>query len=474
MNCWRPRNHSFFSFGRPPFASVTLLCKRAPVPDDIDWCNLHIGSQRRCLVLSSCSVFLFLLMFVLVTPTSLVVLSSATIDYVSGSIARVEKTLDLKNTTKEEVESTLDRLSSGLLSSVVSQIPTMVLLLINSCVLPTAIEAIGRLERCYRKSTFEEHQKLLNHIFLLLNTVMFPFIGASTLAGAAERAPRKLHHFVGRMQRILVSSSVGQYGLKYLMNAAFLSSTIALLDITQVLAKAIGRRMALTPRERLELREPWPFAWGYWYAWTLSIFFMSLLMGGCIPAMHLMAAAFFCLRYLVDRNNLENQVFVCATDAEGHLALTAIRDMKVAVGFCWLMLGALAVLSRRLFAALSWPLQDTEEKILMSIGALLLVAGAVVAGRAHMMFRRQVHSVRFRGVAVMASKPPLLHLAARMVGADGMLNTLLGVKRRPPKVSVEPEVNANTELPRKSAEVHWDGARFLGLVGSTSGSPVRV
>jgi len=370
------------------------------------------------------------------------------------------------------VESTIDRLSSGIWSSIVSQTPTMVLLLINSCILPTAIEAIGMLERCYRKSTFEEHQKLLNHIFLLLNIVMFPFIGATTLVGAAERAPRKLHHFCDHVQRILVSSSVGQYGLKYLMSAAFLSSTIALLDVTQVLAKAISRRLSLTQREQLELRTPWPFAWGYWYAWTLSIFFMSLLMGGCIPAMHLMAAAFFCLRYLVDRYNLENRVFVCATDAEGSLALTAVRDMKVAVGFCWVVLGALAVLCRRLFAALSWSLSDVEETVLMSIGTLLLVAGVAVTGRAHVVFRHQMHSVHFRGVAVTASKPPVLCLVARMAGAEGVLSTLLGVKRRPLRDSVE--VNANKELPEKLAEVHWDGARFLGLVRSIIGSPVQV
>merc|ERR1719296_494763 len=69
--CWKCRNYTFFTFGRPPFASMTLNCMRAPHPSDVNWLNLHVPTWRQNAVGLTCVTLLIITMVTIITPVTL-------------------------------------------------------------------------------------------------------------------------------------------------------------------------------------------------------------------------------------------------------------------------------------------------------------------------------------------------------------------------------------------------------------------
>mmetsp|Transcript_52214 Transcript_52214/g.122169 ORF Transcript_52214/g.122169 Transcript_52214/m.122169 type:complete len:835 (+) Transcript_52214:132-2636(+) len=407
------RPYSYFSFGRPPFGSVTLCCRRAPLPTDVEWRNLHIRwSEGR---FAGYSALLFVVMFLLVTPTTMLTVVPALAEFV-----KIEMTIKSMRDTVSKVGTNshgwpishdavdhlcklLDSLSS---SSVLQELPTLVLLAINSLALPYAIEYIALGSHCKLKSESETKQKVLNQTFLIVNTLIFPLLGVGSLT-ALVKALRGVHddsetahgkglgideQFVHLIVRQIVLGSPGMYSLKYLMNAAFISSAIAITNLPQTIIRGLQRARAVTDQEKAEANTPWPFAWGYWYAWAVSALVLTVVVGVLVPSVYPIASVLFFLRYAVDRHNLKWGVYGQGAGA-GRLAVKAACDVPLTVAGCWAQWALVAMLAPRLFAAAAaededgsphWDLQPADARRLFWLGMTLFLAAVSIAAAAKM------------------------------------------------------------------------------------------
>jgi len=85
----------------------------------------------------------------------------------------------------------------------------------------------------------------------------------------------------------------GIFTVKYLLNSAFLSNANQLMDVPQSFGRWWCRKTAVTERQRMEANEPGPFCFGYWYAWTLSVYFLGFCVGALVPLTVFITALFF-------------------------------------------------------------------------------------------------------------------------------------------------------------------------------------
>merc|ERR1712096_1810 len=163
--------------------------------------------------------------------------------------------------------------------------------------------------------------------------------------------------------------------MKYLMNSASLSAIVQLLDVSQILGKVVLAPFCVTTREKEANRKPWPFAWGYWYAWTLSLMLLTMLSGCCVPAVFPVATVFFFVKFAVDRYNLSAGRYAASTDAVGTLGVVAVRDMRNAVGIGWLIMGSLCCVAGKVFPEL-----DTigDNVVLMTTGVFIVILSIVL------------------------------------------------------------------------------------------------
>mmetsp|Transcript_19597 Transcript_19597/g.45579 ORF Transcript_19597/g.45579 Transcript_19597/m.45579 type:complete len:836 (-) Transcript_19597:102-2609(-) len=396
------RPYSYFSFGRAPFGSVTLRCRRAPLPSDVEWKNLHIkwGELRFALY----SGLLFIVMLLLVTPTSMAAVAPPFAKYAKAELIRWRKTLQqlgasseyISNDAVAEICSVLDALAN---SFFLREFPTLILLAINSLALPYAIEALTVASHCKLKSDSETKQKVLNQTFLVINMLIFPLLGVGSISALAEALlPKSTQdasqsdeeargidaHLVDLIVTHVVKGSPGIFALKYLLNAAFISSAIALTNLPQTVVRGLQRWCAVTDKEKSEADTPWPFAWGYWYAWAVSALVLTLVMGIIVPSVYPVASVLFLLRYLVDRHNLKWGVYEQGAGG-GRLAVKAACDIPLCVSACWCQWAIVAMLAPQLFSAMGkasgsrWELPEQDVKRFFRTGVALLLAALVVA-----------------------------------------------------------------------------------------------
>lgn len=409
--CWRlDRDHAFFTFGRPPFASVTLQCRRAPSPRDIVWEHLH-NDYRLWNFLRYCftSVLLFLIMLIIVTPTTFAAMVPPFIRIANENIDQLKLEVEqseIDKDTKARIVSVLDGANVWFVQALVEQLPTLILLLINSVILPFLIEAMGRWERCYRKSVFELHQKQQNHVFLFLNTLVFPVIGVTSAMQIIQMMRSSVDSYlhegssveiIDTLNMKLKDSSAALYGLKYLLTSTFISGAFALLDVGQAIGRCFGRCFIVTERDRRELYAPSPFPWGYWYAWNSTIFSLIFFYCCFVPSMLPAGAVFFLIRHKIDKFNFNNNVYVSDTDTEGTLAFNLIRDMRITVAGAWFLAGVAGMFSKFLldYYSLEVPIMITWE--FRILGAFLVFASLMITWWAFWVYRKQCLEVELGG-----------------------------------------------------------------------------
>eukprot|EP00927_Polykrikos_kofoidii_P086383 TRINITY_DN9658_c0_g1_i5.p1 TRINITY_DN9658_c0_g1~~TRINITY_DN9658_c0_g1_i5.p1 ORF type:complete len:1056 (-),score=142.97 TRINITY_DN9658_c0_g1_i5:38-3205(-) len=281
--CWHGRSHAFFNFGKHPFASVTLRCQMAPHPDDILWENLHITFTNRACRFFVLSLLLVILMFFVVTPATLTWFLKPVSDLCPAWVGH--------------------------------QLPPLTLMLINASVLPVLIDIMTKLSRTHQKSREETYRSLLNFAFLALNIVWTPLLGLKSIPeiiSTMEKRGLSPIQFMSMMYTELMKPAkydIGIFFLRYLINATFLSTTITELDSAQWLSRVVGRWLAITQRERKLLQEAWPFAWGYWYAYALSLFLLGLIASVMVPLALPVSTLLFVLKQRVDQLQLVSHVY---------------------------------------------------------------------------------------------------------------------------------------------------------------------
>eukprot|EP00439_Symbiodinium_sp_Y106_P039195 s5826_g4.t2 len=363
-SCWKFHSYAYFNFGQPPFSSVTLRCRRAPHPADVLWENLHIPYYKRVLRLTSATLLLLVFMLVVVTPVSV----SSELNTIIPELRKGSHVL------RHAVEQRLgvflpDR--GGVWRWMSMQLPTMIILLINSLLLPLIIGEICRFTRSHTLSKVEVNQLLMNYVFLVLNQLLIPLLGLTGIPALLEFLEVKLTDHtqdISVLQLLDGSmfSSPGLFYVRYLLNCTFLTNTNSLLNLSQLVVRWL-----------LSQHEPWIFAWGYWYAFTLAILTTAVNLGVLMPSLLPCGALFFAMKYRIDKHILSVRGFLCGPESQGLFIPRVLFIMRMIVAGLWLVIGSSLHFTARTFFEDRWtapvPLKAVEW-----FSALLVAAALVV------------------------------------------------------------------------------------------------
>merc|ERR1711920_132732 len=88
--------------------------------------------------------------------------------------------------------------------------------------------------------------------------------------------------------------------------------------------------------------EPGRFAWGYRYAFNLSIICVALFLG-TLSSTFPLALIFFCLRYYVDKHSLDERVWVMGPENAGVFTVQVVTYMKLIVSVWWMLIGVVVM-----------------------------------------------------------------------------------------------------------------------------------
>jgi hypothetical protein len=325
------RDHTLFKFGIPPWAAVTLRCQRAPPPSDIAWDNLHITKGYQ--VVGRVLQFLLLLFAVFVSPPD------------------VEKAL---SPTVQSWQATgyIDSNIAGIIITLLKPASALLMLLVNSIILPFVIEMISDSLRPQLKSKSQSYQFQLNCSFLILTTIIVPMLHlAVDKTSIYEQI--KLHtdpifspsssnlYFSDHIYALCtyIGTELRATYAKCDLFQSYLWSAILVTNGSQLCQFGVGfaRSLGVTC--------PYPFAWGYWYAWSTCIMYLCLTTSVLLPVMLPLGAIYFLVTRAVHRANLRRGAFE-SPEMDMLFESRVAASMVQAVSFFWFTM-ALAFMSER-------------------------------------------------------------------------------------------------------------------------------
>lgn len=331
-SCWQFRHYAFFSFGRPPFSSVTLACMRAPHPTDVNWVNLHITQNSQTLRLIGLVTVLTIAMLVIVSPVTVISQLSVILPAFGTRITQVGDVFHTENLALGH--------GASFWINVCNQVPALLLVAINSLILPECIRVIAEYVRPHKRSSVEIIQMHLNYVFLVLNSMVVPILGLTSITALTVWGERRIGEPFWVIAEDLVTKlmqSSGVFALRYIVNCACITNTNQMLQLPQYAFRVYSRWAAVTPRQFVQAEEEWEYAWGYWYAWALSVFTLGLCISTFVPSTLPLLALFFCIQHLVDGHNLLHGVFAHGAECENSFITRALNYMRCIVATWWFL-----------------------------------------------------------------------------------------------------------------------------------------
>eukprot|EP00922_Rhytidocystis_sp_ex-Travisia-forbesii_P002696 GHVS01003978.1.p1 GENE.GHVS01003978.1~~GHVS01003978.1.p1 ORF type:complete len:1059 (+),score=183.26 GHVS01003978.1:93-3269(+) len=191
----------------------------APTPSDIVWANIHISKRQRIARAVILNIILMLVSVIVVSPVA-----------IWNQLVPIADKLDeaLKDT-------------SYIRLTLAAWVAPLVLVMINSLLLPTLVYSVARGTRFWLHSTETNYVLHANIVYLILNILIIPLLSLQSIAAAI----RQMYHtdvpqWSLSMGRILLSTS-GSFAIHYLLNCCFLSSASQLLQLPQLSLAGINR-----------------------------------------------------------------------------------------------------------------------------------------------------------------------------------------------------------------------------------------
>jgi len=344
------KGHSLFTFGRPPFSSVTLKTEPAPHPADINWENLHVAFWVRKFRYFFSTGLLIVCMVLVVHPE--------TFKYPPGK--------------------GVNRTTANIAAYMEVFLPT-VILVVNGLVLPECIYRIALFERSTRKSVSELRQLIQNFFFLALNTflllsqhIAIKQVIDGIIADFAKQSPEVLQVCFDKFLLKIIKHEPDQ-ALPYLVNCAFLSNATTLTANwwTRIFQELDIRCCCVTTREKSLALQPFQFAWGYWYAFHLSIFAFALGLCPFIPGTLPITTLYFAIRYQVDKNNFDTGLWDLGSENKGIVLVVVVHLTRIIVGVWWATMGAAFLFYT--------PIKDQIPISRYILGTSLMVSGIIVS-----------------------------------------------------------------------------------------------
>merc|ERR1711920_1106582 len=184
--------------------------------------------------------------------------------------------------------------------------------------------------------------------------------------------------------------------------------------------------------------EPGRFAWGYRYAFSLSVIVVSLYLG-TLSSTFPLALIFFCLRYYVDKHSLDERVWVMGPENAGVFTVQVVTYMKLIVSVWWMLIGVVVMAYAQRVS------QTWRRALYIFAGFLMIFWGMLVFLLGQ--YRRVVESWI---IATQTDEKITRRMRPKWTGLRGMLVNfvvpLTPIKRR----SLTPDSKAKRKL-----DVNW-------------------
>lgn len=316
------RESTLFKFGVPPWSKVTLRCQRAPPASDLFLKNLHVTWKETWLTRQIGGVILLLVSLSLVAPVSIAATAYEILD-------------NIQDFTPGALQMTPE--NHRMIGQLVDKLPSYVLLLINSVVIPFLITILTGVSKPHLRSRAEAAIFRLNMTYLLLNAFVLPLLGMLTTNRSVLEQFFSYFKMLSSEDSMKALVSLGSHTLqapsdlmlKYLMNSAFITTGFQLLQLGKGFCSCIYGGKDLS----------WPFAWGYWYAWCMSIFVICLTMSVMMPSALFMGALFFGNMHHVHKKCFRHGVFDLKFEMDGDAEISIVCWMLRGVAIFWTFMG---------------------------------------------------------------------------------------------------------------------------------------
>jgi hypothetical protein len=201
-------------------------------------------------------------------------------------------------------------------SMMADQVTPLVLMLFNQQLIPFCVAKVGEFTDFELKS--DKHISTMRQyfFFLLLNTVVMPITGITTMEQVLKKTVDSYGGTVqANISRNLVNSST--FFLKYIISCTFLSSCLLIFDVGhQVYNLIIKGGLCSKKRTEEQLREKkvqhslsaykdvWYFDMGSHIAFTVTVYLVVLMFSQVSPIITPFGVAFFGIKYFIDKYNI--------------------------------------------------------------------------------------------------------------------------------------------------------------------------
>eukprot|EP01053_Blabericola_migrator_P008582 Blabericola_migrator_1__8581@NODE_448_length_8373_cov_125_949193_g350_i0_p3_GENE_NODE_448_length_8373_cov_125_949193_g350_i0NODE_448_length_8373_cov_125_949193_g350_i0_p3_ORF_typecomplete_len685_score60_35RSN1_7TM/PF02714_15/2_7e35RSN1_7TM/PF02714_15/5_5e03PHM7_cyt/PF14703_6/3_8e08PHM7_cyt/PF14703_6/9_2e03Alpha_GJ/PF03229_13/0_1LapA_dom/PF06305_11/4_9LapA_dom/PF06305_11/7_9e02_NODE_448_length_8373_cov_125_949193_g350_i063178230 len=268
--------------------------REAPPPNDIVWENIHISNSVRWFRRVSANILIFLI--------SLLLTSSALV-------------ADALNPFAQHVEDIIERVNFFRMS-ISGWFAPLILYLINALLLPFLVAWAANLSKFWRNSARDRAVLHGNINFMVLNSLVFPVIGTTSIQGAFlfiyhNSDVTNLFTLLGE----LVAGASGSFMTRYVLNAVFINSAMQLLQIPMFSQQRVMMKLGKKPKK-------WAFDFGYWYAFHLSVLAVCLIFAMDLPLIPPLGCIFFTAKYMVDKYNFSFAVWKVTAESAGAVAST--------------------------------------------------------------------------------------------------------------------------------------------------------
>ena len=268
------------------------LIKKAPSPSDIIWDNIKYSKKWRKIRMLFFNISLFIICLIIITP-----------NYINNELSPLINDISMQIDNKN-------------LRSIITEYSyTLIVVIMNSGVIPVIVGYIAMAELHYKRSYREKSIFYKNVIFMVINCFFIPTFGVLNF----EKIKNGLMILIKIHWDFDVSEGFiknAYFFMRYIIQVTFISNGIQLLALPQFFVKKFRVFIASSDYEKFyaSLVKKY-FDYGYNYSFSITVFMLTLCFSTTIPLITPFGFLFFLLKYYIDKYNL---LFLYPAEFESH------------------------------------------------------------------------------------------------------------------------------------------------------------
>ncbi|GAB9467815.1 hypothetical protein Gpo141_00005150 [Globisporangium polare] len=265
----------------------------APEPDDVDWNSVSFPFVKRTIVVLLVNLAILIMLFVFTSPIA-----------VTSAISNTQSYTNAASSVSDFVASVselMEKYSPQMAKMMVSYIPTLILVVINS-VLLNVLQSAGRIQPIATDSAKERMILRTASVYLIFNTIFVPSLAFVSIDAVLLYLNRD-----GEVLDILGTlflHNSGIFYVYYVLQRCFLGTAVNLLRVSEYAKFSWEKPRAVTPREHVESVEAWPFFTGTQMAIQISMITIVLTFSTVVPLILPIGMLYFGMQYAIDKYSL--------------------------------------------------------------------------------------------------------------------------------------------------------------------------